>query len=384
MSAYKKICWTAIAVTNLLAIIFTSTNTHAEQGITSTSILIGQSAAFTGMPSEEVKQATAGAKMHFDLINEQGGIFGRKIVLESMDDGFEPKRTLENTYKLINEKGAFALFLYRGTPTTEAIVPLLNESKIPLIAPVTGATSLHQPRHRYLFNVRPKYRDEVSKIVEQLSGMGLKKLAVLASNDSFGKDALGGLNAAATAQQLSNVTIATYERNTVDVADAVQKILTAEPAAILMFCTAKPCDAFIRQYRKAGGFQPLFTLSNVSSPSFISGLAELSRGLGITQVFPNPKNTTIPISKEFQAALKKNPDLISSYPTFEGYIAAKVLVEGLRKAGARPTRERLVSALEGFDQFDIGGLALHYSPISRSGLDFVELSVIGKNGVVLR
>jgi branched-chain amino acid transport system substrate-binding protein len=383
METQKKNYFAVLAAASLAATLIGS-SAYAEPGVTADRILIGQSAAFTGTTANEVKQATAGAQLYFDILNKQGGIHGRKIVLESLDDGFEPKRTVENTRTLITEKGAFALFLYRGTPTTEAVLSLIKEAKVPLIAPVTGATSLHEPMQRYLFNVRPKYRDEVHMAVEQLAGMGLKKLAVLASNDSFGKDALAGLEEAVKAKKLPAAIVATYERNTVAVEDAVAKILAAQPQAILMFCTAKPCDAFIRQYRKAGGFQALFTLSNVSSPVFIEGLGEYSRGIGMTQAFPSPRDTTLSITKEFQDALKTRADLLPSYPTLEGFIAAKVLTAGLRKAGANPTREGLVAAMEGFNKFDIGGLTLHYSPTSRSGLNFVELTVIGKGGVLMK
>lgn len=356
----------------------------ADPGVSADRILIGQSAAFTGTPADEVKQATAGAQLYFEGVNQHGGINGRKIVLESMDDGFEPKRTAENTHKLIEEKKVFALFLYRGTPTTEAALPIVRDAKVPLIAPVSGATSLHEPMQRYVFNVRSKYREEVEKTVAQIATMGMQKLAVFASNDSFGKDALAGLTASAALHKLPQPVVATYERNTVAVEGAVAKIIAAQPQAVFMFCTAKPCDAFIRQYRAAGGLQPLFTLSNVSSQVFLSGLGPLSRGLGITQVLPNPRDVTLALTKEFRDALKTRSELSDSYPTFEGYIAAKVLVEGLRKAGSVPTREGLVHALEGMKGADLGGLTLNYSPTSRTGTTFVELTVIGKNGMVVR
>ena len=356
----------------------------AEPGISADRILIGQSAAFSGTPADEVKQATAGANLYFDGVNRRGGVAGRKIVLESLDDGFEPKRTVENTHKLIEEKKVFALFLYRGTPTTEAALPILTEAKVPLIAPVTGATSLHEPMQRYVFNVRTRYRDEVEKTVAQISTMGMQKLAVFASNDSFGKDAQTGLLASAKIHKLPAPVIATYERNTVAVDAAVATILAAQPQAVFMFCTAKPCDAFIRKYRAAGGFQPLFTLSNVSSQVFLAGLGPLARGLGITQVFPNPRDITIGVVKEFREALKSHSELSDSYPTFEGFVAARILTEGLRRAGATPTREGLVNAMETMKGADLGGVSVDYSPNSHTGSKYVELTVIGKNGMLVR
>ncbi|GGC63818.1 ABC transporter substrate-binding protein [Undibacterium terreum] len=383
MKAYSKLAWIAGAGLGLASLLASSA-ALAEPGITSDTITIGQSAGFTGTAAEEVKQATAGAQLYFDIINKQGGLFGRKIVLESLDDGFEPKRTAENTRKLIADKKAFALFLYRGTPTTESALPLISEAKIPLIAPVSGASSLHEPMQHYLFNVRTKYREEVHSAVTQLSGMGLKQIAVLASNDSFGLDALEGLKESIKKNKLPEPLIANYERNTVAVEGAVQKILAAKPQAVLLFCTAKPCGAFIKQYRAAGGLQQLVTLSNVSSQVFLQDLGKDSRGLGMTQVFPNPRSPSAKISKEFVTALKNRSELSDSYPTLEGFISAKVLVEGLRRAGAKPTREGLVTALESMGGYDLGGVSLNYGPASRDGVSFIELTVIGKDGYVLR
>ena len=366
-----------------LALMCASTLAYSAQGVTDSEIVIGQSAGFTGTAANEVKQATAGAQAYFDLINQQGGINGRKIVLKSLDDGFDPKRTVANTTELLKDD-VFSLFLYRGTPTTEAALPLINDAKIPLIAPVTGALSLRTPMQRYVFTVRTTYRGEVEALARQIISMGLKHVAVLVSDDSFGKDALTGLDGVIKEGKLQDPLIARYERNSTNVGDAVNKIFDSKPNGILMICTAKSCDAFVRQYRAKGGFQPIFALSNVSSPSFINGLGDLGRGLGITQVFPDPRNTIHPISKEFQQVVKGNTELASSYPAFEGFISAKVLVEGLRGAGRGLTREKLVSSLERLEDFDLGGLRLHFSPTNHSGLDFVELTVVGRDGMLMR
>lgn len=383
MKMQKKSSWIAGVSLSLCALLNMSA-ASAEPGISAGSIVIGQSAGFSGTVAEDVKQTTAGAQLYFDMVNKRGGIFGRKIVLESLDDGFEPKRTVENTRTLLNEKNAFALFLYRGTPTTESIIPMITDARVPLIAPVSGASSLHEPMHRYVFNVRSKYRDEVGTAVEQLAGMGLQRYGVFVSNDSFGMDALEGLKQAIKKQKLPEPVIANYERNTVAVEGAVKKILDAKPQAVLMFCSAKACSAFIQEYRKAGGTQQLITLSNVSSQLFLQGLGKDARGLGMTQVFPYPRNSTVPISKEFITALKTRSELSDSYPTLEGFVSAKVLVEGLRRAGANPTREGLVAALEGMGGFDLGGLSLKYGPANRDGSNFIELTVIGGDGHVLR
>ena len=295
-----------------LGVISGAATAFAEPGITPHSIIIGQSAGITGAAGPDVIQTTEGAKLYFDIINKQGGILGRKIELVSIDDGFDPVRTAANTQKLITEKNAFALFLYRGTPTTEAILPMLSAARIPLIAPVSGALSLHEPVNHYLFTVRSKYKDEVITAVDQLYQMGLRSFGAFISHDSFGADALEGLKQGMAKHQLAEPLISYYERNSVEVSDSVNTMIKNKPQAVLMFCTAKACSEFVKGYRKAGGMQQLITLSNVSSASFIKGLEKDSRGLGITQVFPNPENSTVPICKELQMALKDRKDLTNS------------------------------------------------------------------------
>ncbi len=381
MKAHQKL---SLVVGIGLLGLFMVGSANAEPGITSNTIVIGQSAGFTGTAGDEVKQATAGAQLYFDTVNKQGGVFGRKIVLESMDDGFEPKRTIENTHKLLTEKNAFALFLYRGTPTTESILSTITDAKVPLIAPVTGATSLHEPLQHYVFNVRSRYRQEVITDIEQLKGMGLLRYSVLVSNDSFGNDALEGVKQAIKKFNLPEPVIASYERNTVAVEGAVKKIYASNPQAVLLICTAKPCAAFIKEYRLAGGNQQLVTLSNVSSKAFVQSLGKDARGIGMTQVFPSPDSPVTPISKEFITAVKNHSELADSYPAMEGYISAKVLVEGLRRTGNKPTREGLVSALESMGGYDLGGMSLKYGPSSHDGLNFIELTVISKGGYIMR
>jgi len=355
-----------------------------EPGVTAHTIVIGQSAGFTGPVSDSVKQLTEGAKLYFDLINKQGGVFDRKIVLESIDDGYDAKRAFANTSKLINDSKVFALFLYRGTPTTEAAIPLLTSSRVPLIAPVTGAESLHQPMNRYLFNVRAKYGEEVNKVVEQLYSMGLKRFAAFSPLDAFGVDGENALRTAIKKNNLPDPLIIHYERNAADVQGYVSSLVAAKPQAIMMFCTPKPCALFISAFRKAGGTQQLVTLSNVSTPDFISSLGDNSRGLGFTQVFPDPTDSTVPISKELITALASRRDLSNSYQLMEGFISAKVLVEGLRRCGPIPTREKLITALESMGGLDMGGLKLNYGPNSRDGSNFIELTVIGQGGHILK
>src|SRR5436190_1632535 len=178
------------------AALFWAYGAPAQVGVTADKITIGQSAGFTGSVAGTVKELTAGAKAYFDKVNARGGVHGRRIVLESMDDGFDPKKTPDVIKALIEEKKVFALFLSRGTPTNEAAYPVLEKYRVPLIGPSTGAMSMYDPPRKYLFPVRASYHSETFKIVAQLANMGINKIAVVYTDDSFGKDGLTGVQQA--------------------------------------------------------------------------------------------------------------------------------------------------------------------------------------------
>jgi ABC-type branched-subunit amino acid transport system substrate-binding protein len=207
----------------------------AEPGITPTTIVIGQVAGFTGSVAGTVKELTGGAQMYFNAVNAKGGVHGRKIVLESADDGFDPKRTPDTMKKLIDEKNVFAMFLARGTPTTEAGYPILEAAKVPLIGPSTGAMSMYSPPRKYLFPVRASYHSETFKIVPQLVNMGINRIAIVHVDDSFGKDGLAGVQQAMKNANLTPVAVVSHPRGSPPkVEEAVASIAKADPQAVIM------------------------------------------------------------------------------------------------------------------------------------------------------
>src|SRR5712672_2400408 len=221
------------------AALFLAGGAVAQIGVTADKIVIGQSAGFTGSVAGTVKELTAGARAYFDVVNAKGGVHGRKIVLESMDDGFDPKRTPEVMKKLIDEKNVFAMFLARGTPTTEAGYASLETAKVPLIGPSTGAMSMYNPPRKYLFPVRASYHSETFKIVPQLVNMGINRIALMYVDDSFGKDGLAGVQAALKNANLTPVAVASHVRGSPpNVEEAVTAIGKADPQAIIMVTVA--------------------------------------------------------------------------------------------------------------------------------------------------
>jgi len=356
----------------------------AEPGITSDSILIGQAAGFTGSVAGTVKELTAGAQAYFDYVNARGGVHGRKIKLESMDDGFDPKRSPEAFRKLIEEKNVFAMFLSRGTPTNEAAYPVLEKHKVPLVGPSTGAMSMYNPPRKYMFPVRASYHSETFKIVPQLVNMGISRIALLYVDDSFGKDALAGAQQAMKNNNLTPVAVVSHVRGSTKLEAEVAAIAKADPQAVIMLTVLDAGVAFVKQMKKTGRGPVFLTLSNNSSNAFIQNLGEDGWGVAVSQVSPFPFSRTMLITKEFQDVIKGRTDVAPSYSSMEGFISAKVLVEGLKRAGPKPTREKLIAGLETMNKFDMGGVDVTYGPELRTGTSFIDITIISKSGKFVR
>ena len=361
-----------------------SGSVSAQQGVFPDRIVIGQSAAFTGPPAAIVKELTAGAQAYFDRVNAQGGVRGRKLVLESLDDALDAKRTAENTRRLVLEKKVFCLFLYRGTPQVEAVLPFLDEFKIPLVGPSTGAQSMFSPPKRYLFPVRTSYHTETEVIVDHLVSTGVTKIAMIRDDSSFGQDGFSGFEGAMKKHGIGPHAVAIVPRGATQADDAVTKLSAAQPQAVLIVAQPNNAAAFIKKMKAARPDVLLYALSNLSSDSFIKDLGTMGYGVVVSQVTPSPTTYDAPVSRELQGIIKSNSQVPLSYSTLEGFISAKVLVEGLRRTGPRPTREKFVAALEGLQRFDLGGVVVSYGPQARTGSQYVELTIIGRQGKFIR
>ena len=365
----------------VLCAITAATVAVAEVGVSDNRILLGQSAALSGPAQELGIEMRLGAQLYFEHVNRQGGIFGRSIELRSYDDGYEPDRTAPNTTRLIREDGVFALFGYVGTPTSNAAIPIFSEAKVPFIGAFTGADSLRHPFNRLIFNVRASYFEETERIVEEHASLGVQSVAVFYQNDAYGKAGLTGVERAMEKRKMKIVATGTVERNSVDVAAAVKTIHAARPDLVIMISAYKSCAAFIRAMKQAGSPTRFYNVSFVGSRALASELGAEGFGVGISQVVPFPWSGTIPVVREYQKLLKESaPERGVSFTSLEGFIAAKVMVEGLRRAGKDLTRDKLISALETMRNVDVGGFNVHFTPSDHDGSSFVELTMIGKDG----
>lgn len=350
----------------------------SAQGVTDSQVVLGQSVALSGPAEQLGKDMQLGANLYFDALNAKGGVNGRKIVLKTLDDGYDPPRAAANTRKLIDEEKVFALFGYVGTPTSAASLPIFTEAKVPFVGAFTGAELLRQPFNRYIFNVRASYFDETESIVQHLTAMSIDRIAVFYQNDAYGQAGLAGVERALKRRNLEVTGKGTVERNTVEVKKAVQEMLKAKPLAVVMIGAYKGCAAFILEMKKAGANPTYWNVSFVGSKALAKELDKEGRGIQISQVVPFPWDVTVPVVKEYRTLLheaKGEP----GFGTLEGFLAAKVMVEGLRRAGRKLDRESFIRAMETMGDYDAGGFRVSYGPENHNGSKFVDLTIISKD-----
>jgi ABC-type branched-subunit amino acid transport system substrate-binding protein len=346
-------------------------------------IILGQSAAFTGPAAELGIQFNQGARIWLDQLNAQGGVAGKTVEIMNLDDGYEPDRCAANTQKLIAED-VFALFGYIGTPTSLAALPLVTKAQVPFIAPFTGAMGLREPFNKQVFHLRASYNDETALIVRQLTNLGLKKIAVFYQNDAYGKAGLDGVTLALGKQELKPVAQATVERNSVDVAAAVKTLVAAAPDAVVQISAYKSCAAFIRAARQAGYGGTFYNVSFVGTQALADELGKDGAGVVVSQVVPSPYSSARPIAREFAEAVKKVGGKAQvNFSSMEGYLAARLLTEGLKRAGSRTnSREGLIQGLESLGSQNLGGFQVNFSPSDHVASSFVELSMLTGDGRV--
>ncbi len=358
-------------------------------GLTSAAdLVIGQVAPLSGVLASTGHQMVVGGKIYFDAINEQGGIHGAMIKQVVVDDAYKVEETSRLTREMLARPEVIALFGFAGTANVSKLLEdgILDVGGAALVAPYTGGEALRTPFNPWIFHVRAGYADEAEHMVQQLTTLGMNRIAVMYQDDGFGKAGLLGVTNALAKRNLKLAVAAGYERNTDKVDDAVRKIKASDAQAIIMVSVNKSTAAFMKQYRESGGGAQMYNIS-VVDPAELVKLAGLknAHGLGISQVVPYPFMANLPVVREYQALLKKYaPKEQVNYTSFEEFVGAKVLVEALRRAGPNPTRAKVVKALESMGSFDTGGITVGFSPSNRVGSRYVEVTVIGSTGKLLK
>jgi branched-chain amino acid transport system substrate-binding protein len=359
----------------------------ADPGVSPDRILVGQACALSGPAQGLGKGMQLGLRAWIERTNAAGGIGGRKIALANADDHYDAEKCADATVKLVEDDKVFCAAGFVGTPTTKAALPILTESKVPLIGAFTGAMLLRAGADGkplpLVFNLRASYDDETEAIVAHFAAKKLSKIAVFHQNDAFGKAGLDGTVKALKKRGLDVVAKGTFERNTVAINKGMTDVLAGNPDAIVMVGPYVPVAAFLKALRSSGSQVPCATVSFVGTEQLIAEAGAQGEGVIIGQVVPSPHDAGIPLVAEYQAALKAvDPEAKPGYVSFEGYVTGRMLGLGLERAGAEPTRAGLVAGLEAVGSADLGGMQITLGPADHQGSDTVWLTRIAQGAAV--
>ena len=364
-----------------------SAESETAPGVTDSQILIGSSAALTGSAGTLGTNLLSGAKVAISQINDNGGINGRKLVMISYDDQYDPPKAVENTQKLINEDKVFALFNYVGTPTGVKVAPIVQEAKIPLVGMFTGANAFRNPLQKYIFNIRGSYYQENELAIKYfVDDLGLKNVAVLYQADAFGLDGLEGAKIALDKRGLKPVALGSYERATTKVETAVDTIAKSNAQVVIMVGTYTPLAKFVGLLKQKKPDMLFDSVSFVGSEAFANELGKDTGNVYVTQVVPpSYYGALFDGVKAYTEGLQKySPGTVPTFGGLEGYINTQVLAEGIKQAGKNLTRDGLVRALESLNNYDVGiGANVSFSPTNHQGLDKVYLTNYSKGSFVL-
>lgn len=351
-----------------------------DAGISSKSLTIGCSASLTGPLAGFGRDIKQGAEAALAQINARGGIHGRMVQLQILDDGYVPQRTTENVQQMISQGSAFALMSCVGTPNNAGILPMIEDAGIPYVAPFTGASSLRKGA-RNVFHVRASYTDEVRRLVQRLAGMGLKDIGVVYLDNAYGREMLEDSTRFLADQGLKplvQVALATDGKN---LSDVLAKVGQARPAAVLLATAGAVSVELVRGLKTNNPGVLMAGLSVTLTSEGLKQLGDAGSGLALTMVMPDPTRAKTALVRDYQAAMRARGIQEFNLGTLESYTNTRVLAEGLERAGADPTRSKLRTALAGIRNLDLGGLVIDYSgQAPYVGSRFVDMGVLNGAG----
>lgn len=373
----------AIWRTGLLALALLAPLHGTAQDAPKGDIVLGQSGSFSGSFAAQAEAYRDGALLYFREVNRRGGIHGRKIRLVSLDDLYQPELAAENTVELIERHNAFALVHYTWTPTARAAIPVATKYQVPFFAPYTGASDISASRSPMVFTVRASFRAELEMIVRHVTTLGIRKIAFVRYTSQTGDELLAELEPLLAQYGATLVGTGSMQNNSARPEDAIRQLATVDAQAIVLGVSGSDAVAFVKGYGAATGRKPpYYARSLVGAGQLADELGDQAFGMSVTQLVPNPFKQVVEVSKEYNRLLRsadtpgaQKPDYIS----FEGFIAAKVLCEALRRAGPALTRAGFVQALSTM-KVDLGGFEVKFGADNRNGSDFVDMTMIGRQG----
>lgn len=373
-----------IAALTLVSSALWSCAALAEPGVSAETITLGQSTALSGPLGDLGQEVLKGAKVYFDALNARGGVNGRNIKLVSKDDAYDSKKTLENVQSFIAGDTTFALFGTFGTPNNEALIPVAQKAGLPVLMPYTGAPSIRSKTASGVFNLRASYTDEVGKLIEHLATLGTKKIAIAYQNNAFGKEVLAAAIDAMERRKLKPLLAVSVENDANDAPAAAEKLVATNPEAVLLALAGKPSIEAIKNIIQRRRGMQLYALSVLATPSNLRTMGADGAGVAISQVVPFPTNVNIALVNEYNLAMMAAGHTELSHLSLEGFINAKVVTEGLRRAGRNLTRASLVSALEAMHGYNLGGMEVSFGQGAASGSRFVELTMVNAKGKLIK
>ena len=363
-----------------------STSISAQQatspGVSDARVLFGQSAGLTGPASELGQAMRLGIQAAFNEANELGGVAGRTLELRSLDDAYEPEAAVINTRRLIEEAQVFALIGAVGTPTSRAAVPVAARAGVPYIAPFTGAELLRTDAPQNIINLRASYYQETEELVAHLiTDLGMRRIGVMYQEDSFGQAGYTGVTQALARRDLEPLVVSVYRRNTTAVKTGLLDLIAAEPDAVILIGAYEPVASVIAWADQLSFDPMMLTISFVGSNALARALGAKAQGTVVSQVVPFPSADSPEIVGAYREALKQvAADAEPGFVSLEGYLAGRLAVKALERAGPSLTRQAFLDALLLGEDFDLGGFKLHFSDGDNQGSDEVFLTVIDESG----
>lgn len=356
----------------------------ADPGIADKEIRLGMVNAQSGAASGLGHGMRVGADAVFKDVNAKGGVNGRQITLLVDDDAYDPNKAIDATLKMLDEQKVFALFGYVGTPTANAVLPIVKENKVPLVGLFTGAMSLRQPVVPQVINIRASYDDEAEMLVERfVKDKGAKRFAVFYQDDGFGQAVLSGTEKALKKRGLEVVAKGSFQRGTTAVKTGLAAVMAGTPDAVVMVGPYTPLTEFIKAAREAGLKAGLATVSFVGTNDLVKLVGSAGDGVVISQVVPFPDDAGVPVAKECASLLDKyEPGEKLGFVSLEGCITAKAMVAALDKAGATPSRDGLIAAFESIKNLDLGGMTLSLAPDNHQASAVVWVTQIQDGKIV--
>jgi ABC-type branched-subunit amino acid transport system substrate-binding protein len=368
------------------AFAFFFASTAGAQGVTGSKVTIGQTVALSGGVGEHGRALTLGAQAYFNKVNRSGGVRGRKIVLVTLDDAGDSKRAQENARRLILEQRAIALFSGAEGGPCVAATTLAGELRVPVVGCAGGSPELREPFNPFSFPIRAAHLDEFDKLVEYAAVFGWKRIGFVHSDSETGRKHLANVRRLADRYgvEMALAIPLPSGKDAFDPARIAAEIAKAGVEAMLNHGSYGQYAEIIRATKKQGS-PTHFLAVNSGAQQMVRALGDDATGLIFTQVVPFPWFEATPIVREYRDALNGlAPQTEPSFSSLEGFINAKVLVEALRRAGRKLTREGLIAALESMRDYNVGGLSIRYAAGSHQGSRFVDVVAVGSHGQFVR